>query len=64
MSTVGSRGVLVGYESSRCVWTFHIYTDSEDANAGDDINAYVARAGRTTHSSPDPAWREVGHFTG
>jgi hypothetical protein len=64
MSTVGSRGVLVGYESSRCVRTFHIYTDSEDSTVGSDINAYVARTGHTTHSSTDPAWREVRHFTG
>jgi len=64
MSTVGSRGVLVGHESSRCVRTFHIYTDSEDATVGDDINAYVARTGHTSRSSPDPAWREVRHFTG
>ena len=64
ISTIGSRGVLVGHESSRCVRTFHIYTDSEDAAVGDAINAYVARTGHTTHSSPDPAWREVRHFTG
>jgi hypothetical protein len=64
MSTVGSRGMLVGHESSGGVRTFHIYTDSEDANVGNDINAYIDRTGHTTHSSLDPAWREVRHFAG
>jgi hypothetical protein len=56
--------MLVGHESSGGVRTFHIYTDSEDANVGNDINAYIDRTGHTTHSSLDPAWREVRHFAG
>jgi Family of unknown function (DUF695) len=56
--------ILVAHESLAGRRTFHVYTDSEDQNAGEQLTAWAASRGATVEASHDPAWREVRHFTG
>ncbi|HEV7183112.1 MAG: DUF695 domain-containing protein [Actinomycetales bacterium] len=63
-SLLGSRGVLVGHETTSGRRTFHVYTDGEDQN----VTAGLADWARSRHlaiePTHDPAWRQVRQFTG
>jgi hypothetical protein len=58
------NGILVAHETFAGRRTFHVYTDSEDQNAGDRLTAWAASEGAEVEATHDPAWREVRHFTG
>ena len=63
-SLLGSRGILVAYETHRGVRTFHAYTDGEDQNIDAAINDWASGRHFSVDSQPDPAWSQVRHFTG
>ncbi|MCI0155106.1 DUF695 domain-containing protein [Leifsonia shinshuensis] len=56
--------MLVAHESLAGRRTFHVYTDSEDQNAGEQLTMWAESHGATVEATHDPAWREVRHFTG
>ena len=61
--SLGHRGMLVAAETSRGVRTLHFYSDSEDQNGRDVLDA-AARDRRpvTARHSLDPGWRKVQDF--
>jgi hypothetical protein len=63
-SVLGSRGLLVGYQTHAGVRTFHVYADGEDQNVDSALRDFAAAHGLTLTSSMDPSWTEVRHLTG
>lgn len=57
-------GMLVAHETLAGRRTFHVYTDSEDQNAGDRLTAWAVSQRAEVEARHDPAWREVRRFTG
>lgn len=60
---LGMRGMLVATETSKGARTFHFYSDAEDQNGRDALDA-AARERRsvTAKHSLDPGWRKVQDF--
>ncbi|WP_104181902.1 DUF695 domain-containing protein [Arthrobacter sp. B0490] len=60
---LGRRGMLVAAETSRGIRTFHFYSDSEDQNGRDVLDA-AARERRpvTARHVLDPGWKKVQDF--
>jgi hypothetical protein len=60
---LGIRGMLVAVETSKGIRTFHFYSDSEDQNGRDVLDA-VAREHRavTAKHALDPGWKRVQDF--
>jgi hypothetical protein len=56
--------MLVAHETFNGRRTFHVYTDSEDQNAGDRLTAWAVSEGAAVEATHDPAWREVRQLTG
>lgn len=63
-SLLGSRGILVAYETHRGVRAFHVYSDGEDQNIDAVLGDWASGRGLSMESKPDPAWSQVRHFTG
>lgn len=63
VQAIGIRGMLVAAETSKGVRTYHFYSDSEDQNGRDVLDA-AARERRavTARHSVDPGWKKVGDF--
>lgn len=57
-------GILVGHVSRVGHRTFHVYTDSEDQNAGAHLVEWASLRRVELETTRDPAWRNVRHFTG
>ncbi|MDQ0736103.1 DUF695 domain-containing protein [Arthrobacter agilis] len=60
---LGPRGMLVAVETSKGARTFHFYSDSEDQNGRDVLDA-AARERRpvSARHALDPGWRKVQDF--
>lgn len=63
-SLLGSRGLLVGHETTSGLRTFHVYTDGEDQNVAAGLADWARARHLAIEPTPDPAWRRVRQFTG
>jgi hypothetical protein len=63
-SLLGTRGLLIGYETHRGVRAFHAYTDGEDQNIDAALGNWASTRRLPLESQPDPAWSQVRRFTG
>lgn len=63
VGAIGIRGMLVAAETSKGVRTLHFYSDSEDQNGRDVLDA-AARERRpvSVRHTPDPGWKKVQDF--
>ncbi|MHA7240217.1 DUF695 domain-containing protein [Arthrobacter sp. TMS1-12-1] len=63
VTALGIRGMLVAAETSKGVRTFHFYSDSEDQNGRDALDAAArGQRGITAKHSLDPGWKKVRDF--
>ena len=63
VTALGIRGMLVAAETSRGVRTLHFYSDSEDQNGRDVLDAAAReQRGVTARHTLDPGWRKVRDF--
>ncbi|MBT2531526.1 DUF695 domain-containing protein [Arthrobacter sp. ISL-48] len=63
-SLIGSRGLLVGHETTSGRRTFHVYTDGEDQNVAAGLADWARSRQLAIEPARDPAWRRVRQFTG
>lgn len=61
---LGSRGILVAYETHRGARAFHLYTDGEDQNIDAALSEWARNRHLSVDAQPDPGWSQVRHFTG
>lgn len=60
---LGHRGMIVAAETSKGVRTIHVYSDSEDQNGRDVLDAAAReRRGVSVRHALDPGWRKVQDF--
>jgi hypothetical protein len=63
-AAIGKSAILIGHISSQGRRTLHYYSDSEDQNVTEAIQAAAAAVGASIDSRPDPAWSAVRQLTG